>query len=59
MKMNNKSVVKQEYSAPKVEKVRIDNEISLILESEPPIYGDNISNTPESFNNDVFKGNIG
>jgi hypothetical protein len=57
--MNKKSAIKREYCAPNVEKVCIDNEISLILESEPPVYGNNLNKMPESFNNDVFKGNIG
>ena len=59
MKINNKSILKREYSSPRIDNVKIDNEISLILESNPPVYGDNRSNTPESFRNDVFKDNLG
>lgn len=29
--------IKIKYSAPRIEQIKLDNEISLILESEPPV----------------------
>jgi len=45
------------YTAPKIEYVKLDNEISLILESAPPLGPNETNNTPEYFNNDPFKSN--
>lgn len=51
---------KQIYSYPKVERIKLDNEISLILESTPPDGpGESFTSAPEYFNNDPFKTNIG
>jgi len=50
--------IKREYKAPKVECVKLDNEISLVLESsDPPVPGNETqnTNTPEYFNNDPLK----
>jgi len=46
------------YSQPKITRVKLDNEISLVLESKPAI-GPNevINNAHEYFNNDPFKTN--
>jgi len=38
--------------------VKLDNEISLILESDPPIGPFETKNAPEYFNNDPFKTNV-
>jgi len=46
------------YTAPKIEYVKLDNEISLILESAPPLGPNETNNTPEYFNNDPFKSNL-
>jgi hypothetical protein len=50
---------KRVYTAPKIEYVKLDNEISLILESNPPT-GPNEGSlmTPEYFKNDPFKSNM-
>ena len=50
---------KRVYTAPKIEQVKLDNEISLILESDPP-EGPNHGSlmTPEYFDNDPFKSNM-
>jgi hypothetical protein len=49
---------KRTYNSPKIDRIRLDNEISLALESAPPSdEGQNI--TPEYFNNDPFKSNLG
>ena len=47
------------YSAPWIERIKLDNEISLVLESDPPI-GPNESALipPEYLNNDPFKSQI-
>ncbi len=50
---------KLKYSAPVVECIELDNEISLQLESTPPpAPGESKLNTPEYFNNDPFKTNM-
>jgi hypothetical protein len=48
---------KRVYTAPQIERVELDNEISLALESTPPI-GPNENmffSAPEYFNHDPFK----
>jgi hypothetical protein len=56
---------KKIYSSPCIEQIKLDNEISLILESsnsnpgEPGTIGPIASLAPEYFNNDPFKINIG
>jgi hypothetical protein len=50
---------KQMYNAPKVEKIVLDNEISLALESVPPGGpGEAELKVPYYFKNDSFKNNI-
>jgi len=60
MKSNNTETNKRIYCTPAIEQIKLDNEISLALESSPPTYefvkG---SNAPEYFNNDPFKNNLG
>ncbi|MEI8272610.1 MAG: hypothetical protein WCG08_08295 [Paludibacter sp.] len=50
-------IMKREYLTPKVECVKLDNEISLVLESDPPVPGNETqnTNTPEYFNKDPFR----
>ncbi len=51
---------KQLYSTPLVERIELDNEIALQLESTPPkAPGEANLNAPEYFNNDPFKSNLG
>jgi len=46
---------KRTYTSPRIELIRLDNEISLILESTPPSGPDeSLNNTSEYFNNDPF-----
>lgn len=46
------------YQQPKIEKIDLDNEIALQLESTPPhAPGEAILSKPEYFNNDPFKKN--
>lgn len=45
----------QTYSSPVVERIELDNEIALQLESTPPKAPGESMNTPEYFNNDPFK----
>lgn len=48
------------YISPLVERITLDNEISLALESDPPTFeSSNHSSIPEYFNTDSFKTNIG
>jgi len=53
MKKNNN---KLEYTQPFIKRIKIDNEISLVLESTPPSGPRESSRVyPECFNNDPFK----
>ena len=56
MKTLNVDLQKKIYCTPIIEHIRLDNEISLALESGPPVFPDeNISKAPEFFNSDPFK----
>ncbi|MEI8273463.1 MAG: hypothetical protein WCG08_12640 [Paludibacter sp.] len=58
MNTTNKSTEKRNYSTPLIERVILDNEISLQLESTPPpAPGETHLQTPEYLNNDPFKTN--
>lgn len=61
MKTLNISTKKRSYKLPVVERIQLDNEISLALESNPasPDNGDEVYNAPAYFNNDPFKINVG
>lgn len=65
METRNEKIEKGFYIAPDVACVKLDNEISLILQSEPPIGpGESLgifgaASTPNYFNNDPFKTNVG
>ncbi len=50
---------KQTYVIPKVERIELDNEIALQLESNTPpkAPGEARINAPEYFNNDPFRNN--
>ena len=53
MKKNNN---KLEYTQPFIKRIKIDNEISLVLESTPPSGPRESSRVhPEYFNNDPYK----
>jgi hypothetical protein len=58
MEKNIKRTEKKSYSSPQIERITLDNEISLTLESapaDPPTWSEN----KEYFNNDPFKTDIG
>jgi hypothetical protein len=56
--MKTHNIEKREYTVPVVEHIKLDNEISLALESAPPIApGEFSNNAPQYFNNDPFKTN--
>lgn len=51
---------KQVYVTPEVERIELDNEIALQLESTPPkAPGEAHLNVPDFFNSDPFKTNLG
>jgi hypothetical protein len=51
---------KKKYTAPRIECIPLDNEISLALQSEPPLGpGESLSLTSEYMNNDPFRNNLG
>jgi len=57
--MNNSIIEKKEYSSPQIIRVKLDSEISLALESDPPTYeSTNNVVSPNYFNNDPFR-NLG
>jgi hypothetical protein len=58
--MNTTDKNKRPYITPDIEMIKLDNEISLSLESAPPGGPFESSlNAPEYFNNDPFKTNVG
>ena len=56
-----KKTNRREYNTPNLVLIKLDNEISLILESEPPTGpNESINNiTSDYFKNDPFKNNLG
>lgn len=60
MKTQIENTVKRTYIAPQIDQIKLDNEISLALESSPPSGpGESLGKAPEYFNNDPFKTNLG
>ena len=60
MKEKNNASNRRVYVMPDIERIILDNEISLALESSPPSApGEEANNTSEYFNNDPFKANFG
>jgi len=59
--IDNNSLMKGSYSAPAIECIKLDNDISLQLASDPgtPDSGDEVYNTPHYLNNDPYKSNLG
>ena len=52
------STNKQVYTTPQIERIELDNEIALQLESTPPkAPGEAHLQSPEYFNNDPFRNN--
>jgi hypothetical protein len=60
MEIRLQNTQKSIYSTPQIELIKLDNEISLVLYSTPPVIpGEEISSTPEYFNSDSFKSCFG
>jgi len=59
MNTNIKDLQKRTYSPPRLEQIKLDNEISLVLESPNPEEEPLFTNANESIHNDPFKTNIG
>jgi hypothetical protein len=59
-KITDKMETKKTYTAPIIELVLLDNEISLALESNPPLGPEETSNSlaPELFNNNPLNNNL-
>jgi len=56
----NTIIDKRVYSQPEITRVKLDNEISLVLESNPAAGPDEVmNNAHEYFNTDPFKNNMG
>jgi len=59
MKTQIETSAKRTYVAPQIEQIKLDNDISLALESSPPSGPFELTRSPEYFNNDPFKTNVG
>ena len=47
------------YIVPQIERIKLDNDISLALESDPPAFpGEGTSKAPEYLNQNPFKTNM-
>ena len=58
--MNTQNKENRLYVSPVIHRIELDNEIALQLESTPPkAPGEANLKTPEYFNNDPFKANLG
>jgi len=56
MKTKIETTAKKTYLVPQIERITLDNDISLVLESNPPLGpGESLGKAPEYFNNDPFK----
>jgi len=55
MKTNIKNIVKQSYSSPQIDRIKMDNEISLVLESLAPDEEPDWTNVLGNDKNDPFK----
>jgi len=58
MKTNIEQTERKTYCPPQIERIQLDNEISLSLESDLPAGEPLWSKAPEHFNNDPFKTNL-
>ena len=59
MQNTNTIIDKRVYSQPEIMVMKLDNEISLALESAPPEGPDEVMNSaPEYFNNNPLKSNL-
>jgi hypothetical protein len=60
MKTKENNLAKRIYLNPSIEFILIDNEISLALQSEPPVGpGESLSLIPEFVNNNPLKATMG
>ena len=62
MRINIEISEKKAYFSPQIERISLDNEISLALESTPapgPGEPGYVGYAPEQMNNDPFKANLG
>ena len=61
--MNTTNIIiaeKRAYNSPRINCIKLDNEISLTLDSSTaPGDPEGLLKTPEYFNNDPFKSNMG
>jgi hypothetical protein len=55
--MKTQNTIKRQYAVPSIEWIKLDNDISLTLDSStPPSFdGEDVSKVPDYFNNDPFK----
>lgn len=55
---NTKFKLRKLYITPSINTISIDNEISLVLESQPPTLDNENFSINQMYNNDPFKNNI-
>lgn len=55
MKTSEKKTEKRLYNSPEIVCIELDNEISLVLESNPPFGPDEVAQSVEQNNNNPFK----
>jgi hypothetical protein len=58
MNTNIENIKRRIYSSPLIDCVKLDNEISLVLESAQPEGDPTFTKVPEYFNNDPFRNNL-
>jgi hypothetical protein len=58
MKKTKNNNPKKEYSNPQVERIDLDNDISLVLDSTPPLGPGETSLSPEYLKKDPFKSTM-
>jgi hypothetical protein len=59
MKTHKENIFKRTYKTPLIKRIELDSEISLALESTPPIFpGEGLSTVPEYFDNMPFKSDF-
>lgn len=60
MKTQIENTENSSYIQPQIERIKLDNDISLQLDSEPPTGpGEPTTLAPDYLNNDPFKNNLG
>lgn len=58
--MKTQNIEKRDYISPVIEQIKLDNEISLALESTPPVGPNEVyMKAPDALKNDPFRSELG